>query len=495
MSDQTPPGSGAPAQPDVVAQAAAEQRELPTTAVEAADLADKYDRMMRLADFFDDTGEQMRERAALGDAILADQAFTDSAPLSPGTHARAEDDVRRATSGKRGLLTRSIELDADALVLRATVLTYRWIDELQAAAYETLGAIAGRAIGYLAPEVALGGAVVAAGLIETDALDRDGVAAYLNELAESNPELMEHVTSGGGGLLDALQMRAVLTTGVLAGERGRLAAHGGRRAAGVAPMPAGFSAALRDVAGSLVHQAPATEGGAASNEGAAPRSLGELLATLAGCTAPITVHRAGTDRWIAYLTGPDGAPDGRRLRLVGGDHTAYAAQVVRALEQATGGSGQSGEARVMLVGAGAGGVTAVEVAGSGAGAGFVVDQVVTAGSPSAHVPRVPAEVRVLSLEDRGDPVAVLGSLVNADAENRVTVVFDGAEAARAVGAAAQVGRTAAGGAQGPAPAPDPGSAPEAVYVAGARAADAAAHPELRAEIAHLRDLGYLADPS
>ncbi|GAA4685936.1 hypothetical protein [Nocardioides nanhaiensis] len=489
MSEET---AGRPEHPDVVAQAAAEQRELPTTAVEAADLADKYDRMMRLADFFDDTGEQMRERAALGGEILADPAFTDSAPLSPGTHARAEEDVRQATNGKRGLLTRSIELDADALVLRATVLTYRWIDELQAAAYETLGAIAGRAIGYLAPEVALGGAVVAAGLIETDALDRDGVAAYLNELAESNPELMEHVTSGGGGLLDALQMRAVLTTGVLSGERGRLAAHGGRRAAGVAPMPAGFSAALRDVAGSLVHQAPARDGAAASHGGEAPDSLGELLATLSGCTAPITVHRAGADRWIAYLTGPDGAPDGRRLRLVGGDHTAYAAQVVRALEQATGGSG---EARVMLVGAGAGGVTAVEVAGSGAGAGFVVDQVVTAGSPSAHVPRVPAEVRVLSLEDRGDPVAVLGSLVNADAENRVTVVFDGAEAARAASAAARVGRTAAGGAPGADTTAGSEPAHEAVYVAGARAADAAAHPELRAEIAHLRDLGYLAAPS
>lgn len=481
-------------QPDVVAEAAAEQRELPTTAVEAADLADKYDRMMRLADFFDDTGEQMRERAALGTQILADPAFTESGPLSPGTHARAEEEIRRATGGKRGLMTRSIELDADALVLRATVLTYRWIDELQAAAYETLGAIAGRAIGYLAPAVALGGAVVTAGLIETDALDRDGVAAYLNELAESNPELMEHVTSGGGGLLDALQMRAVLTTGVLSGEQGRLAAHGGRRAAGVAAMPAGFSAALRDVAGSLVHQPPQREGSSEGLEGSAPAGLGDLLATLASCTAPITVHRAGDDRWIAYLTGPDGAPDGRRLRLVGGDHTAYAAQVVRALEQATGGATEGGrEAHVMLVGVGAGGVAAVEVAGAGAGEGLVVDQVVTARSPSAHVPRVPSSVRVLSLEDRGDPVAVLGSLVNADAENRVTVVFDGAEAAAA--AAATVARTAASaGAAGPARATSPAPI-EPSYVAGARAADAAAHPELRAEIAHLRQLGYLADPA
>ena len=104
------------------------------------------------------------------------------------------------------------------------MLTYRWIDELQEAAYKTLGTIAGRAIGYLAPGVALGGAIVSAGLIETDALDRDGIADYLNDLAEANPDLMDHVTSGGGGLVEAMQLRSLLTSGLLAGDRGRMAA-------------------------------------------------------------------------------------------------------------------------------------------------------------------------------------------------------------------------------------------------------------------------------
>ena len=119
--------------------------------------------------------------------MLRDEAVAESAELSKVSHARAEEDIRAATTGKHGLLSRSIELDADALVVRATVLTYQWIDELRDAAYETLGAIAGRAIGYLAPNVALGGAIVTAGLIETDALDRDGVAAYLDELAVGQP--------------------------------------------------------------------------------------------------------------------------------------------------------------------------------------------------------------------------------------------------------------------------------------------------------------------
>ena len=50
---------------------------------------------------------------------------------------------------------------------------------------------------------------------------------------------------------------------------------------------------------------------------------------------------------------------------------------------------------------------------------------VTAGAPAPQAPRIPARTRVLSLEDRADPVALLGSLINAGAENRLTVVFDG----------------------------------------------------------------------
>ena len=182
-----------------MAAAADERRAAPSTAVEAADRADSYAAMLRLAALLDASGEQLRRRATLGTLLLDDSSFADSAALAPRTHHEAEDAVRAATTGKHGLFARSIELDADALVLRATVLTYQWIDELQVAAFRTLGSIAGRAIGYLAPEVALGGAIVSAGLIETDALDRDDVAAYLSELAESNPELMDHVTTAAAG--------------------------------------------------------------------------------------------------------------------------------------------------------------------------------------------------------------------------------------------------------------------------------------------------------
>ena len=415
--------------------------ERPTSAVEAADLAHKYDQMLRLADLFDVSGDELRSRALLGSTILRDDDVTSSAELSPPTYRSAEEEIRAATTGKHGLMTRGVELDADALMVRATVLTYRWIDELADAAYRTMGSIASRAIGYLAPEVDLGGAIVSAGLIETDVLDRDDVAGYLSELAEHNPELMEHVTSGGGGLLEGLQMRALLTASVLAGEHGRMASLGGLQAVGVDPMAPDFGSALRDSAGGFVtapEAGDADAAGAERVETAAPRGLEDLMATLARSPGTVTVQQIAPHRYIAYLPGPAGGRG--RLRLVGGDHSAYAAQVVAGIEQAVDGDPH---ARVMLVGSAQGGVTA--------------------GAPSSQVPRIPAHTHVLSLEDRADPVALLGSLINAGAANRLTVVFDG---------------SAVDG--------------EDVYVAGGRAADAAGHPELTTELDRLASDGYFA---
>lgn len=419
---------------------------------------DKYQQLLALADLFDATGSQMRDRARLGAEILADEDVAESAALSPATHALAEEDIRYATTGKQGLLTRSVELDADALVVRATVLTYRWIDELQAAAYRTLGSIAGRAIGYLAPEVALGGAIVSAGLIETEVLDREGVAAYLSELAEHNPELMDHL-AGGGGLLEGLQLRSMLTTGVLASEDAVAAARGGLRSIGVEAFPVDAVSALRDAAGALLGPAPAPPDPSGVRSATAPACVEDLMTTLVNADRRISVQRIGAGRYIAYLPGPRSA-EGEGLRLVGADTTTYVQQVVRAIETAVEGEQT---ARVMLVGSATGGTAAAEIAAAVGSERFVVDQVVTAGAPSAQVPVIPPGTRVLSLEERADPVALLGSLINARVANRVTVVFNGA-----------------------------GAAGEQVYVAGGRAADRADHPELRAEIRRIHDLGFLA---
>ncbi len=415
-----------------------------------------YDDLLRLAELFERSSTDMRDRAGLGERILADPGLTESEQLAPTTYSRVDTDVSAATTGRNGLLARSVELDADALVVRATVRTYRWIDDLQDAAYRTMGSIAGRAIGYLAPEVALGGAVVSAGLIETDALDRDDVTAYLGELAENNPDLMEHVT--GGGLVEGLLLRSVLTARVLA-DRDPAATRGGLRAIGADPFPIDIGSALRDTAGGAPEEPenPLLD----LNSPEQPTGLEGLITTLHATTRAVTVHRVSPSRFIAYLPGLHGGPT-RRLRLVGGDHAPYAEQAIRAIDDAVRASGDA-DARVLIVGYAQGGVVALDVATQGRRGGFVVDQVVTAGAPSALVPRVPPGTRMLALEDRSDPVALLGSLVNASSEQRLTVVFD------------------AGGSDG-----------HQRYVHGGRAVDNAPHPELRAELARLREAGFLA---
>lgn len=185
------------------------------------------------------------------------------------------------------------------------------------------------------------------------------------------------------------------------------------------------------------------------------------MSSLSRVEGDLLVQRVSANRFIAYLPHGVGHANGQSqgsLRLVGGDSSPRVASVIAALEAATQGTT---DARVMLVGHAHGGVTAAELAASGAS--FTIEQVVTAGAPSAQVPRIPEATSLLALEDRADPVALLGSLINASVANRLTVVFDGGES------------------RGP-----------AAYVVGGRAADQAGHPELRAAIKRIQELGYLA---
>ena len=144
-------------------------------------------------------------------------------------------------------------------------------------------------------------------------------------------------------------------------------------------------------------------------------------------------------------------------------HATYVRQVVRAIEQAVEGDDRR-QARVMLVGS---------VAGRRGGRRDRGGRHLRARSWSTRssrpAPRRPRcrrsrrRRRVLSLEDRADPVALLGSLINANVTNRVTVVFDGAGSGHGASTS---------------PAAERPTRPQ--------------HPGLRAEIKRIQELGYLA---
>ncbi|WP_232680000.1 hypothetical protein [Nocardioides sp. R-C-SC26] len=409
-----------------------------------------YDELTRLVGLIDQIAEELRERAGLGHDVVSDPAFADSAALSTATHLVAEHEIRAATTGKHGLLARSIELDADALALRATVATYRWLDDLRDLAERTLGSIAGRAIGYLAPEVELGGALVAAGLIETDPTERDDVTGYLAELASANPELMEHVTTGGGGLVDALPLRALLTAGVPGGAIGLRAARGGMNAVGAPPFEASFGDALRDAAGRLVAEPDAGPADVVASPAdpmheemqGQPLTWTALLDAVGDLgQSAIVVRRVGVGRYVALI----GAQT--PTAFADGDTETLALGLDRHIRAAVDGDT---DARLLVMGHGLGGVAATHLA-AGATSGYRIEQVITTAAPTAQSTAVPDAVRVLAIDDPDDPVAVLGSLVNASVEHRVSVLTD-----------------------------DP------------RELDATDHPAVRGEFDRLRDQGYLA---
>ncbi|MFE6645483.1 hypothetical protein ACFVJS_02890 [Nocardioides sp. NPDC057772] len=423
----------------------------PDSVAPATGPEDKYAQILGLASSIGDAGAQLREWAELGAEILNDDDVTDSAELSAKTWEPAEEEIRAAISEKGGILGLGQALDADAVSVRATVQTYRWIDELQAAARRSLGAIAANALDYLAPEVELGGSLLSAGLIETDALDREGVTAYLGELAQGHPELMDHIATGGG-LLESLELRSLLTADYPRGDDTAAATAGARRAAGIDAFAADAGHALRDVGGALTSTEEETRAGEVT--ASTPATIEELIRTLEATESGVAIQKAAPGRYIAYLPGP--YVGSRRLRLVSGDLSDYIATASQTIEEAV----EPGS-HVMLVGAAAGGTAAAAIAAAARGA-YAVDQVVTVGAPGAAAPRVPETTRVLSLEDRSDPVALLGGLINAGVGHRFTVVYDGT------------------------------AAEDSHYIAGGRAADNASHDELRDEIGRIRSLGYLA---
>ena len=210
----------------------------------------------------------------------------------------------------------------------------------------------------------------------------------------------------------------------------------------------------------------------------APTCLEDLIVHLTATdTAPVRVQRVAPGRFIAFLTpgrlptGASSAPGNGRLRLVSGDPSHQAAVALRSIAAAVAadapGSDADGEpAQVMLVGRGHAGAIAVEVAHRNPHDAFDVAQVITTDAPGTQLAALRDDVPVLSLEDRSNPVALLGSLINAHADHLLTVVYD---ASSAPGVPADL----------------------PAVVAGARAADRSDHPDLVETRERWRAQGFL----
>jgi pimeloyl-ACP methyl ester carboxylesterase len=123
---------------------------------------------------------------------------------------------------------------------------------------------------------------------------------------------------------------------------------------------------------------------------------------------------------------------------------------------------------VMLVGHSQGGMVATALAADpGFTRHFNVQHVVTAGSPTAQVPDLPAGTSAIHLENRGDVVPLLDGEDNPDQPHRTTVSF-------AAGSHDVVDNHALDH-----------------YISGAAAADASTNGSIRDQVDRMRDDGFL----
>ncbi|MGC4112902.1 MAG: lipase family protein [Nocardioides sp.] len=390
-----------------------------------------YASMASFADRCAATAELLREYAADDARLLADGDLLQSAPLSPVTFAEAEAAVAGATAGPHGLLEAAVRCEADALLVRGAVATYVESDRLAALSLEVLAHELGRAVGQALrmslPTLAIAGLVAVPAWQHVSARTRARLGSQLGSQLEGwlgdHPEAVQHLVDGEGGVLDGLL--------------------------GLPPLHLGPGSADSDLARLYPRESPPQVVRRPDLRtplaDVAPRDLPGLMRHLrqtnalsvpgrTGDQGTIEVQRlrtqGGPDRFVVYLPGTDDprtAPwsHGHEvrdlpadLRVLAGEHAAYATGIEDAMAQA----GIRPRDPVLLVGHSLGGMEAATLLAHGSP--YRVTHVVTAGSPIAGVGGYPAGAHMLSLENRGDVVPLLDGRDNADAVQHVTVQFD-----------------------------------------------------------------------
>ncbi len=455
-------------------------------------LAATYAAVLALAATYDTAGNRMRGWAGLGARTLTNGDLVESAVLSPLSFAEAEAAVLGATTGPEGILPASLGWETDAILIRVTVRAFQETDDLVHATFEVVDYLVGRAVGLTltASLPALLAAGVAVGPLALlgwqqlppaaqQRLRADGATAGagLQDWLADNPELLQHLVNGGGGLLDGLWDG--VTPGLPGGPFGIPSLTPDTESA--AGLLAGLYA---DDGGFTVHGTDLST----ADGGTRPDSLADVMAHLDRTNAlsdglhpenngTIEIQTIddghGHVRHIVYLPGTDDmttlpwTQDGdvrdmaTNLRLIHGQQNAYQQGILQAMHEAGIRPGDP----VLLAGHSQGGMAAAAILSGGSD--YDVTNVVTAGSPTAQVPGFPSGTHVLSLENHGDVVPLLDGEENPDSPQQATVHFD--DGGSSIGDNHSLSH----------------------YAHGAAAVDASQHPSLLEQLRSLHDNGFL----
>jgi hypothetical protein len=399
-----------------------------------------YEQMLALAERYERQAGDFVEMARLGAKIMANGDLLESAILSPVSFGDAELQVLDATTGVNGLTVRALGIEADALAVRAVVAAFQASDSLYRHATEMLDNALGHMLLPAAlaslPALVLAGGAGYAYLSTLSPQEQEELKAQiaedLGQFLHDHPEMAQHLINGGGGLLESL----VPGLGVLNPGDGPIDRATTNDAARLLALLLGNST---DYDVTHLDGIDAT-----FNQSHAPHSLEDLMLSLNDANlvdqknpdahGAIQIQRIvdhGHERYIVYIPGTDDMSpipkDGDHARdmetnyqLIGGMDTAYGRGIERAMLDA----GLEGK-DVMLVGHSQGGMVSTSLAADpDFTRHFHVQHVVTAGSPSAQVPDMPAGTTAIHFENRGDAVPLLDGEDNPDQPNRTTVKFD-----------------------------------------------------------------------
>jgi hypothetical protein len=389
----------------------------------AGGTAAHYDDMDSVAALIAGVGEDMLSIATAGHGMMADPDVVASAPLDPTGAVRFEEALVAALDGQGGLTRTGIRIGASAVRLKATVVVYRRVDEIQARMLADAEFVGG-------PALVLDALAVTGGDTAARMLHGESFNAALQGVVTDHPGLVDGVVGGAPGSIAWLVSLTPATALAFALGPG-LPSTVPEGAALIGSLYPDGSPKLTDLGTdlSMIGRKP-------------PRTVTDLMVDLdqrnAGEKGEIdvrvaekrladgTVQRAyivdipGTKVWNLPGQSPDVNDTGTSLRALGNESTAYE----RGIDEALSRSGVKPEDPVMLVGHSQGGIVAANAARDFVRSGkYNVTHVVTAGSPVAQVD-VPPSVQVLSIENRHDIVPHLDARDNPDAANRVTVIVD-----------------------------------------------------------------------
>ncbi len=420
----------------------------------SAGLEASYDAMRALADTYDDAGDRMRTMARTGGRVATDPDLLESAVLSPVTAVRAEHAVLAATTGPDGILVGSAGWELDAVAIRGAVGLFESADQAQHDAFEVIDHLVGRQLGSA---LVAGSPVLVGGIL---LVGDEG----LEELVTEHPDLVQHLVNGGGGLLAGLTggLLPTLTTQDAAEELGDLYPEGRPVVTALddVHVPGEVPTSVEDLVAHLGDVAALSTGADAPLNGTIE------VQTITGSDGHVShiVNLPGTDdlETLPWTADDDVRDMGTNLDLVAGVPDDYQQGILEAMAQA----GIGPDDPVLVVGHSQGGMEAVAILASDSG--FHVTDVVTAGSPTAQVPDLPAGSHVLSLEQHGDLVPLLDGEPNQPSVEQTTVVVDA----------------------------HPGNGIEThhdyeAYIEGAAAVDASSHPSIVSSVESLHAHGFL----